>query len=158
MVSFLGKGPHVAIDIITRYVGQVKAEEFALDLRRAGIQILPPIRLGLLGYLQDRQKGPDIFGKPRLVDLKVVVSNADSNPAPPSEGAARAQFRLGFAGDPADTAARQEVVSSLPFIRLHRSAQAASSNLLTWSPWFPIRTRIIHGRTCWSNSVRLTPK
>ena len=47
MVSFLGKGPHVAIDIITRYVGQVKAEEFALDLRCAGIQILPPIRLGL---------------------------------------------------------------------------------------------------------------
>ena len=54
MVSFLWKGPHVAVDIITRYVGQVKAEEFALYLRCAGIQILPPVRLGLLGYLQDR--------------------------------------------------------------------------------------------------------
>lgn len=54
MVSFLGKGPHVAIDIITRYVDPVKAEEFALDLRCAGIQILPPIRFGLLRYLQNR--------------------------------------------------------------------------------------------------------
>ncbi len=94
MVSFLWKGPHVAVDIITRYVGQVKAEEFALYLRCAGIQILPPVRLGLLGYLQDRQKRPDIFGKPRLVNLKVVMSNADSYPAPPSEGPARGQFRL----------------------------------------------------------------
>ncbi|TAK66004.1 MAG: hypothetical protein EPO19_15735 [Betaproteobacteria bacterium] len=94
MVSFLWKGPHVAADIITRYAGQVKAEEFALYLRCAGIQILPPVRLGLLRYLQDRQKGPDIFGKPRLVDLKVVVSNADSNPASPSESPACGQFRL----------------------------------------------------------------
>ena len=94
MVSFLWKGPHVAIDIITRYAGQVKAEEFTLDLRCAGIQILPPIRLGLLRYLQDWQKGPDISGKPRLVDLEGVVSNADSNPASPSESLACGQFRL----------------------------------------------------------------
>jgi len=94
MASFLGKGPHVAVDIITRYAGRVKAEEFVLDLRCAGIQILAPIRPGLLGYPQDRQKRPDVPGEPRLVNLKVVVSNADSNPASPSKVPSRAQFRL----------------------------------------------------------------
>ena len=92
--------PHVAAHTITRYVDQVKAQNSARDTRCASIEILPPARPGLLGYLQDAQQGPDVPGEPRLVDLKVVMRDADADPAPPCEVPSRAQPGLPLMLDP----------------------------------------------------------
>jgi len=116
------------MSMIPRYVGQVKLEKFTLYLRGAGIQILPPIRPGLLRYLQDRQKRPDISGKPRLVDLQVVMSNADSNPAAPSERTSHGQLRLLSIAKRGNAPVRLREGFPLAIICLHISAQVESSH------------------------------
>ncbi|MBK8019039.1 MAG: hypothetical protein IPK20_21680 [Betaproteobacteria bacterium] len=61
----------------------VNTEEFTLDLLGSRVEICPSVGLRLFRDSKDRQVRADVLGEPGLVDLKVVMGNADSNPASP---------------------------------------------------------------------------